>query len=417
MSNNNGNSNLDFWQIVSYSISDISEVGTKPIRWGFFIEKGINIFVAKAGEGKTLLLYSLAVQFLKDGKKVYYLDLDNPVDLPKDRGFPDVVGKLQVENNLVYLNTNHYLRWLETRRRGTIGKFLKEFLEAVDEGGIIFLDSIQNFIDTNDQSQATALMNMLRKYSNQKGLTFASIHHIAKSTGKAKGHTQIEDMADSVYMVKAHKKNSLVESWSLTVSKQRYRTSTELTIKLLDDFDLEVSDVAILDDTTLAILRYAISLIRKSEGQIKQGDLRSAIKEKFESVGNNKIHSILKDFTGKGLFLERTGVHNAKYYEINENSPYLKLLFENDLSEVKKELLNTVRELEELPEEIEIKDDTGSIRIFKTPEAIKNSIWKMKDEEARQILNRLKGDTVDSELDDDLEALLDNEDNDGYISF
>jgi KaiC/GvpD/RAD55 family RecA-like ATPase len=421
MSNNNGNSNQsivqDFWSLIEYSFDDIKNVETKNIRWGFFVEQGINIFVAKAGEGKTLLLYSLAVQFLKDGKKVYYLDLDNPVDLPKDRGFPDAVEKLRVEDNhLVYLNTNHYLRWLEARGKGTIGKFLKEFLEAVDEGGIVFLDSVQNFIDTNDQKQTTAFMNMLRKYSNLKGLTFAGIHHIARTTGTTKGHTQIEDMADSVYMVKAHKKNSLVEAWSLSVSKQRYRTSSELTIKLLDDFDFEVSDVAILDDTTLAVLRFAVSVIRKSEGQVKQSDLRSAIKDKFTSLGDRKIFYILKDFVDRGLFIEATGVKNTKYYEVNEDSPYLSILFENDLSEVKKELLDTLKELKELPE-IEIKDDTGSILVFKTTEAIKKHIWKMKDEEAKEILNKLKGNAIDNELDSDLEALLDKEEDDGYIPF
>ena len=422
MDNNNGNSNQsivqDFWSLIEYSFDDIKNVETKNIRWGFFVEQGVNIFVAKAGEGKTLLLYTIALQYLREGKKVYYVDFDNPVDLPKDRDFPDIVEKLGVEDLLVYINTNHYLRYLEKRNKGSVGRFLKELFEAVDNNSAIFLDSIQNFIDTNDQKQTTAFMNMLRKYSNLKGLTFAGIHHIARTTGKTKGHTQIEDMADSVYMVKAFKDGALIEKWGLSVAKQRYRTSSELTIILKDDFEMEIDDVAILDETILTILRVAVSVIRKSDKDLIQKELKEKIKEKLPSVGITKIDNVIKEYTQKGLFKTiRGGATNKLIYKINEESPYLSLLFDNDLSEIKKELLNILKELEELPEEIEIKDDTGSIRIFKTPEAIKNHIWKMKDEEAKLILDKLKSNTVDDELDDDLEALLDNEDDDGYIPF
>jgi len=395
MSNNNGNSNQstlqDFLSLIEYSFDDIKNVETKTVRWGFFVEQGINIFVAKAGEGKTLLLYTLAVQYLKEGRKVYYVDFDNPVDLPRDRNFPDVIEKLGAENLLVYINTNHYLRYVEKKRKANVGKFLKDLLDAVDDDCVVFLDSIQNFIDTNDQKQTTAFMNMLRKYSNLKRLTFASIHHIARTTGKAKGHTQIEDMADSVYVVKAHKKNSIVESWSLIISKQRYRTNTELTVKLLDDFDFDVSDVAVLDETTLAILRFAVSYIRKSEnGYVRQSDLRKVIKDKFNTVGNNRIFSIIKEFLDKGLFIEKTGIKNTKYYEVNEESSYLPLLFDNNLSECKKELLEILKEIDDEELNLEVKDERDTIIVYKDKRTIKLNIYKMSDFVASQILEKLR---------------------------
>ncbi len=394
MDNNNGNSNQstiqDFWSLIEYSFDDIKNVETKNIRWGFFVEQGINIFVAKAGEGKTLLLYTLAIQYLKESKKVYYVDFDNPVDLPKDRNLPEVIEKLGVEDLLVYINTNHYLRYLEKRNKGSVGKFLKELFEAVDNNSVIFLDSIQNFIDTNDQKQTTAFMNMLRKYSNLKGLTFAGIHHIARTTGKTKGHTQIEDMADSVYMVKAFKDMSLIEKWGLSVAKQRYRTSPELTIILKDDFEIEIDDVAILDESVLAILRIAVSVIRKSDKDLIQKELKDKIKEKLPSEGINKIDNILKEYTQKGLFRTiRGGATNKIIYRINEESPYLSLLFDNDLSEVKKELLNTLNEIDDLEEDIEITDNTGSIIVFRTKEAIKSVIWRLTDEQANEILIKI----------------------------
>jgi len=407
MSNNNGKQNKSFSQLVrgneettksetifdlvEYSFSDIEDVEVKTISSGFIVEEGINIFLAPAGSGKTLLLYTLLVNYLRKGLTCVYIDFDNPVDLPKDRGLVDVIKNEGLQDTLYYINTNHYLRWVEkTKGKKKYTEFLKQIFRDIPEGSVVFIDSIQNFVDVNDQNQTTMFMKFLRHLTNLKKATVFAIHHIAKSTGRAKGHTQIEDMADSVYMVKAHKKNSLVESWSLSVSKQRYRTNTELTIKLLDDFDFEVSDVAILDNTTLAILRYAVSLIRKSEGQMKQGDLRLAIKKKFESVGNNRIHSILKEFTDKGLFVEITGVKNAKYYEVNEDSPYIKLLFENDLPEVKKELLNTLKEIDELAGDIEIKDKSGTVKIYKTKEAIKRDIYRMTDEQAKELLKQIE---------------------------
>lgn len=398
MSTNNVNSKTllgqdvqDVFDLINYSFEDIEKVELKTISNSFIVEEGVNIFLAPAGQGKTLLLYTLLIDYLRKSKTCVYIDFDNPVDLPKDRGLVDVVKNKGLQEGLYYLNTNHYLRWIDKwNGKKNYTEFLKQVFKSIPEGSIIFIDSIQNFIDVNDQNQTTTFMKMLRHLTNLKKSTVFSIHHLAKTTGKSKGHTQIEDMADSVYHIKAHKSNALVEAWSLKSSKQRYRTATELTIKLKDNFEFEISDVAILDDTTMSVLRFAISYIRKNEGQVKQFDLRRAVKEKFNTLGDRKIFYILKDFADRGLFIESTGIKNTKYYEVNEDSSYLSLLFETDLSEVKKELLNTLKEVKELEEEIEIEDDTGSILIFKTREAIKKYIWKMKEDEAMRLLEKLK---------------------------
>jgi len=404
MSNNNGNSNQstiqDFWSLIEYSFDDIRNVEVKNISNSFIVEEGINIFLAPAGQGKTLLLYTLLVDYLRKENSCIYIDFDNPVDLPKDRGLVGVVYNEGLETKLYYLNTNHYLRWLEKwKGKKKYTEFLKQVFKDIPEGSIVFIDSIQNFVDVNDQNQTTMFMKMLRHLTNLKKATVFAIHHLARSTNKSKGHTQIEDMADSVYFIKAHKNNNLVEAWSLTVSKQRYRTSSELTIKLLDDFNFEVSDIAILDDTTLAVLRYAVSYIRKNSGEVKQSDLKRAIKDRFTSLGDRKIFYILKDFAGKGLFKEKTGIHNSKYYEVNEESSYLQLLFENDLSDIKKELLNTLNEIADIDINIEIKDGAGTIKIYKTIEAIRKDLYKLSDNDVSILLNKLYGYLEDEAVD------------------
>jgi len=398
MSVNNVNSGLSnnqvIFDLIDYSFNDIRNVDVKTISNSFIVEEGVNIFLAPAGQGKTLLLYTLLIGYLRNGKTCVYVDFDNPVDLPKDRGLVDVIDNEELEANLYYLNTNHYLRWIEKwKGKKKYTEFLKQVFKDIPNGSIVFIDSIQNFIDVNDQAQTTMFMKMLRHLTNLKKATVFAIHHLAKSTGKSKGHTQIEDMADSVYFVKSHKKNNLIEAWSLTVSKQRYRTSSELTIKLLDNFNFEVSDIAILDDATLALLRFAVSYIRKNTGQVKQSDLRKAIKERFVSLGDRKIFYILKDFVDRGLFVEITGVRNSKYYEVNEDSHYISLLFDNELSKTKREVLSIVKELESiginLNEDIEVKDSSGAIKVYKTLESIRRDIYRMNDEIASEILGKL----------------------------
>lgn len=389
------NNQVNIFDLIEYSFNDIENVEVKNISNSFIVEEGVNIFLAPAGQGKTLLLYTLLVSYLRKSNICVYIDFDNPVDLPKDRGLVDVIKNEGLQEKLYYINTNHYLRWVERytgKKKYT--EFLRQIFRDIPENSIVFIDSIQNFIDVNDQSQTTMFMKMLRHLTNLKKTTVFAIHHLAKSTGKSKGHTQIEDMADNVYFVKSHKKNNLVEAWSLTVSKQRYRTSSELTVKLLDNFNFEVSDVAILDDTTLAVLRFAVSYIRKETGQVRQSDLRKSIKEKFSSLGDRKIFYILKDFVDRGLFIEKTGVKNAKYYEVNEDSHYISLLFNNELSETKKEILDIITELEDmdidLEEDIEVKDTSGAIKVYKKLETIKKDIYRMNDEIAKEVLEKLK---------------------------
>jgi archaellum biogenesis ATPase FlaH len=397
MSKNNGsaektkNQDLTVFELIEYSFSDIEDVEVKPVSNSFIVEEGINIFLAPAGQGKTLLLYTLLLNYLRNSKVCVYVDFDNPVDLPKDRGLVDVIKSEGLQGSLYYINTNHYLRWIEKyngKKKYIV--FLKQVFSDIPEGSVVFIDSIQNFIDVNDQNQTTSFMKTLRHLTNLKKATVFAIHHLARSTGKSKGHTQIEDMADSVYHIKAHKNNALVEAWSLTASKQRYRTSPELTIRLLDNFKFEVSDVAILDDTTLAVLRFAVSYIRKNEGKVRQSELIDETKKKFVSVGERKIFYIFKDFVDRGLFKETTGVKNAKYYEVNEDSSYLKILFEKDLSDTKKELLEELKTIKELPEEIELKRSDGAVLMFPTPEAVRKAIFKLSDDEVKFILDKLR---------------------------
>ncbi len=425
MSKNNGNSNQsiiqDFWKTYDW-IEKLKNVPEPRIYNGWIVEGGQNVIFTEAGAGKSVLAFANAWDiYKKEGIPFVYVDIDNPIVLPKARGLIDYIDG--TEN--IYINQAHLediinselARELKINRYKNIGIRLLKFLDAtIDYKAIVVLDSLQKFVDTNELAEVRPFFELLDKLTHK--FTFIIIHHTNKEN-RYKGLSFIRDTVDSMYYIKSTDKNEkgYIKKHTIVADKQRFLTETEITFKY-DLFDIEevLFGVGLTKEEEI-ILRTAVSIIRKSDTDLIQSELVKAIKEKV-SIGEKKIRRTLQDFVEKGLFILQTGgLTNKHIYKVNEESPYLSLLFDNDLSEVKKELLNTVKELEELPEEIEIRDDTGSIRIYQAPEAIKNNIWKMKDEEAREILNKLKGNTVNSELNSDLEALVDSEDNDDYVPF
>lgn len=386
---------LSIANIVKFSLDDL-KVEPKNIIHGFIVEGGINIFIAPAGSGKTMLLYSIMIDFLRQKRDCLYLDLDNPVDLPADRGIVDIIQEENLQNNFVYLNTTHYIRYLDAKKgsKGSYWFFLKDILDDLPSGSTLFIDSIQNFVDVNDQNQVTAFMRLLRQASNNKNLTILCLHHLSKNSGKAKGHTQIEDMADSVYFVNANRDDNLIVSWTLKVSKQRYRTLSELTIKFNnEDFTMSVSDVAIRDSSILVILRVAVKLL-KDKGAMKQSDLINEIKAKLPNIGEKKIYYVIKEYTEKKLFVKDVGFKNTYTYSINPESKYLIVLFNTELSQIKRNLLDTLNSLalnnQNLPNEIRVVRNDSSISIYRTIESIKRNLFKMTDDEAQFILNELQ---------------------------
>lgn len=414
--NNNNNTNNkqnqyenDFLRIVDYKFEDLLNVNPKSIRQGFIVENGINTYVAEAGAGKTLLLYSLVVYYLKKGKKIYYIDLDNPVDLPKDRGLPDKILELGKQDNIYYLNTNHYSKWYEVNKK-TKGVFLKELLDNAEEGSFIFIDSLQNFVDVNDNQKASAFMELIKKYVNLKNITVFIIHHIAKSTGKAKGHTQFLDMSDVVYYIKPIRDGSFITHWECDIAKQRYsRSNKKVFVKLIDDLEIEIEDAEI-DNTTKAILSYAIKLLRQQE--LKQSELREKIKEKFSRIGNNRILSILKEYVDKGLFVEKTGKHNTKYYSVNETSEILEQIIPLNLSEAKKELKRLIFRLKN--QGVKIENIKINNAIYTNLDSILNALPSIQDDDAKNLIDTLSKylspsvgsfDGIDN-FDDDLENKL-----------
>lgn len=398
MSNNNGNSNQsiiqDFWKTYNW-IEKLKTVSEPRIYNGWIVEGGQNVIFTEAGAGKSVLAFANVWDiYKKEGIPFIYVDIDNPIVLPKARGLLDYIeGTKNIYINQAHLEdifNSELAKELRINRYKNIGIRLLKFLDAtIDYKAIVVIDSLQKFVDTNELSDVRPFFELLDKLTHK--FTFIIIHHTNKEN-RYKGLSFIRDTVDSMYYIKNTDKDErgYIKKHSIVVDKQRFLTETEITFRY-DLFDIEeiFFGVSLIKEEEI-VLRTAVSIIRKSDMDLTQSELVKAIKDRV-SIGEKKIRNILKTFVEKGLFiLQAGGLTNKHIYKVNEESPYLKLLFENDLSEVKKELLNTVRELDELPEEIEIRDNTGSILIFRTPEAVKRHIWKMKEDEAVELLDKLK---------------------------
>jgi len=381
-----------------YSFEELEQVEEKRLLLSHIVPRGINLLVAKGGSGKTFLAYHYLVQFLSSGYSVVYFDFDNPVDLPKSRGLLSKVRELNRESDFAYLNYNSYQRWVDKVSTG--GKrSLKRFLEWVlqklcEDGGkegkyVVFLDSLQNIIpNVSDDTQTHVFFKLLREYTQKLDVTFIVLHHPSKVVGWSKGSTNIENMSDVSYRLSPQREGGIIVSFTLVVGKARYLTPEQLTIRLRDDYGMEIVEYAIEDDLTRMILRALVSLLRR-HGELKQSELYELMKEK--KFSRRQIEPVLKEYTEKGLFILRRGDKNAHYYSVNEESEYIGLLFDVELSDRKKELLEYLR-LKKIDEFPPIRIEKGKEKCveYRTAVALRKDIYKLSDEEAKYILDKLK---------------------------
>jgi len=401
--NTNSIQKSSFWQDYDY-LEKLKSVPEPSIYNGWIVEGGKNIIYGSGGVGKSILAFSNALEILKNYEDfiVFYLDYDNPVSLPKSRGLLDYLEKYR--NRFFYINQVHLNDILNSDiskqlKLGKIRNKLKQILMFIyhtvpsNKKVLVVIDSLQRFVDINEQGElATAF-----EYMDRTGFTYIILHHQNK-LNQFKGLTYIRDSVDSFYEVRSVEKNNdgSISLHSIVADKRRFLTEQEISFKY--DF-LEIKDIlygATVEKEEAVILRTAISILRKSNELLNQTQLVNKIKEKLEGVGAKKIRAVLKKYKSKGLFIEKTGINNAKYYEVNENSHYIPLLFNNELSEVKKELFSFIQELENIEFEltegcpIEVRDKSGTIKVYPKLQAIKNDLFRIDDEVAELILKDLK---------------------------
>jgi archaellum biogenesis ATPase FlaH len=373
-----------------FSFEELEQVEEKELIFHHIVPRGINLFVADGGTGKTLLAYRYMPKFLELGYSCVYFDFDNPIDLPKSRGLLSKVKEMGKKDEFVYFTYNSYQRWIDkySKNKYSLRRFFEWALDRLIEGKkyVVFVDSLQNVIpNVSDDALTYALFKLFRKYVQKIDITFIVLHHISKTAGWSKGSTNIVNMSDVSYRLKSFKENKVVTSFVLIQEKARYLTPEEVTIKLKDDYEIEIVEYAIEDELTKMILRSLVSILRK-EGKLNQSRIYDLMKEK--NFSRRQVEPILKEYTEKGLFHLERGEKNARYYSVNEESEYVGILFDVELSEVKKELLKELEDIETFPP-IRIEREKEKSVEYRTAVALRKDIYKLSDEEAKSVFHQL----------------------------
>jgi len=413
-SNNNSIQDFTFWQSYDY-LGKLKSVPEPSIYNGWIVEGGKNIIYGSGGVGKSILAFTNALEILKKHEDfiVFYLDYDNPISLPKARGLLDVLE--EYKGQFIYINQSHLNDILNSSissklQLKKIRNKLKQILMFIyhtvssDKKVLVIVDSLQRFVDINEQGEISTAF----EYMDKTGFTYIILHHQNK-LNQFKGLTYIRDSVDSFYEVKSIERNNngSISLHSIVADKRRFLTEQEITFKY--DF-LEIKEIlygASIEKEEAVILRTAVSILRKESDLLNQSKLVNKVKEKLGNIGVKKIRFVIKSYIDKGLFIERTGVNNAKFYEVNENSHYLSILFDNNLSETKKEILSLIDELQkmhiDLDKTMEVKDKSGTFKTYKKLETIKKDIYRINEDMAKDILDKLnnffeKYATVDFDL-------------------
>ena len=388
-----GEKSNDFWHF--YDDTRYENLEEPTIFDGWVVEGGINILYSDAGKGKSYLLTSLCLKIAKQHKdiNVFYIDLDNPVVLPKARNLPAIVRNLGI-TNFYYINSLFFedidkelkkrnMNYKDTKNK--LIKFTKLLLDTVPGKVVVVFDSLQNFVNTNEIKEVDTALDFMKQHTDK--FTYLFIHHINK-IGQFKGLTTIRDKADSFYSIGNVEKevNGYIQSQIIKADKRRFLTEETITYRYTDIFMYELIDFSVSREDEI-VLRIAVNALRA--GKQKQKDLIDIISDKV-NIGRNKIFATLKEFEGR-LFSVEIGMKNTRFYTLNEKSEILNIL-KKDLSPAKQALFDTIKTLEiaygELSDPIEL-EIGGKKVVYNSFSAIHNNILSMKTDEAEELLEVL----------------------------
>jgi len=398
---------LELWR-KHINLTEIFEKIQEPtIHYGFLVENAVNLIIANAGEGKSYLSLSVAIDLAKkdEDMAVFYIDMDNPDWVAKVRGIQEILESNQLDNFVYIVRNEDIQKAFKTilEEAGVLGEFEKEYMtnKAVawiyaikktvkKEKVLIVFDSLQRFIDYNDYKQVSDMYTEMERLK-QKGFTFLIIHHKNKE-GRQKGLQLLVDNCDQYITVDNVLKNddNEITEQTLILDKARAGNKSVVNVKYIDllTFAVMADENELTKDEKL-VLNIAVSTLKKQE-KLQQNELIQAIIGKV-SVGEKKTRKILNRFEDK-LFVVEKGERRTKIYSLNQNSELLKFFEEGRYTGTKKALLDTVIALqgtgEELTQEIEL-EIAGKKVVYKSLDAIRNNILKMSNEEADEILEIL----------------------------
>jgi len=298
----------------------------------------INVFIATSGSGKSLLAFLISWKELKARSFdcVFYIDIDNPHSIYKDRysAFPELENMFYfTEFILDKLLPESYGLFPVEKAWGV----LQELSESeYVKNSLVVIDSLQNFCDYNDLKELKKFFRLLKKITNSGGTVLVLHHKSSKQESPSfKGLSYIKDASDVLWEVTPDiKRTGEINSFKLTCIKNR---STTNFVSFVVAFSTDVGTIT-YDQNVLFLeeipVKEAILVVLHERNGMKQLDLVQAVKEKAK-VNEKKIRSVITKLVALGLINVSMGKKNAKLYSINPETlepGYFDDLKDEDLS-------------------------------------------------------------------------------------
>ncbi|MGG7074559.1 AAA family ATPase, partial [Campylobacter sp. 9BO] len=273
---------------------------------GFLPSELITMIYASGGSGKTFLSLAITKQLSQSGKRVFYLDFDNPVSVLKDRRVDELL--IQQFENLSYIQRSS----LAISPYELVMKLEENAVKGVYKECVFILDSLVNFCDLFNDNRLMRLFDAL-KNMREAGATII-LHHSNKDGKNYQGSTCIKNAIDCMYKLYQKPSRDGELNFFLEVAKERAAIvdsgfCVEISSLNLRELDLSVAEMSEYEFTfTNAALKVLDNKeLSKTEllnalGHEKDDKTARECLDKFDGVlwqsvkrGKSIMYSCLKD--------------------------------------------------------------------------------------------------------------------------
>ncbi|MDX1536379.1 AAA family ATPase [Arsukibacterium sp.] len=270
---------------------------------GFLAKSMITLVYADGGQGKSWLAFAVA-KACSGFQNVIYLDFDNPLNVLKDRG---VQEKLISQRNIFYVQ--------RSKTTMSAPEMLDE-LDARASGNtyantLILVDSLRNFGDVMNNSQAMAIMD---KFMNlrEAGATILILSHANKDGKNYQGSNNIRNSVDNMYRLKKVDEAPGKIDFVLTPTKERASILECAFSVRVADFSLNGIDVeaARMSADELDFISRAQAAITEQPGINKKALLELLGFEQDDKTARNKLDA------GEGKHWQSSKVKGVYTYQL-----------------------------------------------------------------------------------------------------
>jgi hypothetical protein len=209
---------LDFFDCMTAQEID-SVQKREPIIEGFAMQKSINILWAPAGMGKTEFMFGISKLLIEQGQEVAYIDVDNAIELLKDRGYHRFIK--ESNGKFRYNNSNKY----DDPKAG-IDTQINSIREAASnqrfDDCVFIFDSLKFFLngDMYDEGKINRFIGFCKAIRRVGGSVWI-LNHATKKGDTMKGSQGLVDTCDECWQMTTLPDTETEYNYILEPEKQR----------------------------------------------------------------------------------------------------------------------------------------------------------------------------------------------------